>query len=216
MFYICPHSHFLHVNAFQCDRRKKFVQHQHLYFPAGSVHTSYHTPQHWEETERTFVLVNIEIILNFYDDKLFRYLLSRSVFLRSILKLFSAGASVRLRSVSTRMLRVKAGLSPRMLCPFSLSSWTHSIDRWLNSALCDHTHFSPTGPELAAFFFFFFSLAKHRCWICVYQLIQATGNPNGRNVCSPGFLLHHSGPFSSTAPVHPDVFVLFCSPLPQR
>lgn len=156
------------------------------------------------------MLVNTEINLNFYDDRVFRYLLSRSVFLRSILKLFSAGASLRLRSVSTGMLRAKAGFSPRLLCPFSLTSWTHSIDRWLNAT----THISAL-QDLNSLFFIF-SLAKHRCWICVYQLIQAAGTPNGRNVCSPGFLLHHSGPFSSTAPVHPDVFVLFCSPLPQR
>lgn len=52
-----------------------------------------------------------------------RYVLSRSVFLRSIFKLFSAGVWLKLRSVSRGRLRVKAGFSPRTLCPFSLMSW---------------------------------------------------------------------------------------------
>lgn len=74
---------------------------------------------------------------------------SRSVSLRSIFTLYSAGVWLRLRSASRGRLRVKAGFSPRTLCPFSLASWKTSY--W-SVITCDtrspHTHSRTVGCEL--------------------------------------------------------------------
>lgn len=103
----------------------------------------------------------------------------------------------------------------------------HSIDQWVHVTPHDHTQLHAAGSELwivelqqicNGFQRWSFSLAAQ-----VLDLSLAA-DPSHKNPkwkkCVSSFLLHHSGPFSSTAPVHPDGFVLSimaaCSPLPQR
>lgn len=134
--------------------------------------------------------------------------------LRSIFKLDSAGVWLKLWPVRRGMPRAKAEFSPRTLCPFSLMSWntvlisdylrhhktTHiPIPEHLNSGLWSCNEFANVFRD----YLFSWSAGVGSVF---YQLIQATGTPNGRNV-SP-ILLYHSGQFSSTARVHPYGFIL--------
>lgn len=172
-----------------------------------------------EASTQCFLNINTETLVC-------RCLPSRSVFLRSIFKLRSAGMWLKLWSMSRGKLRVKAGFSPRMLCPLSLVSWNTILigdHMWHHktthiSTLQDLNSGSSSCSKFAAAFNDDLFHLQHRCWICLYQLIQATGTPNGINVFPRFYYI--SGPFSSTAPVHPDGFVLSimaaCSPLPQR
>lgn len=106
-----------------------------LYFPAGSVHSSYHTSQHWKKrrnnTKDQLIQTENVVTLNIFSKICVVYECSpsRSVFLRSIFKLCSAGVKLKLRSKSRGRLRVKAWFGPRPLCPFSLMSWNITLIR---------------------------------------------------------------------------------------
>lgn len=102
--------------------------------------------------------------------------------LRSIFKLYSAGVPLKLRCVSRGR--------PRILCPFSLEPWNTvliSDDMWHHKTTHDpkvhdlNSGSSSCNKFTTAFGDYLFSWSAGVGSV-FYQLIQATGTPNGRNV----------------------------------
>lgn len=170
-----------------------------LYFPAWSIDSSHHAPQHWKQKETNTWLVTS---LKFKQDPLVSRLKAGASLPGYDLQILTieVGASAvegqavvsgdvalvceHMRAPKKGWVQPVEALQPQVL--------KHSIYQWSHRP---HRRFYTADLELFD--------SQHRCWT---SPLQNTGTPNGRNVLAL-FLLHHGGLFCSTAPVHSSGFV---------
>lgn len=200
-------------------------------FPAGSVHSSYHTPQHCRHRDTTLdlacdikstLLVRDQGIFShgnlgffWFGTLVFRYSLSRSAFRRSIFKLGPAGERLKFWSVSRSGLRRKAEFSLWM--PFSLMSWNAASSVITRGKVGPHTFSTGTGFELVRTFWnTVFCRSQHRCWICPSPADPSHRNPKWKKCVSLGF---YCRPVACFLPVprftHLGLFSLSSLPVPH-